>query len=117
MGLGSGEEIKPWVCRARRDVSLVPFLWRKLEGHLPDHGNVDAVFVHKFQFLYTICISEGRARMVGMNHAVVPSRSQYCGPTGLPPLGSWSRISSLSCCVEVSVRMKGTAVRDRSTEA
>jgi len=46
------------------------------------------------------------------------SRSQYCGPTGRPPLGSWSNIKSLSSNFPSRVveRMKGTQVRDRNNE-
>jgi hypothetical protein len=47
------------------------------------------------------------------------SRSQYCGLTGRPPLGSWSNIKSLSSNFpsRVAERIKGTEVRDRSNEA
>ena len=50
----------------------------------------------------------------------VPSRSQYCGPTGRPPLGSWSRMSSLSSttpCEFMMERMDGTDERDLSNAA
>lgn len=50
---------------------------------------------------------------------IFSSRSQYCGPTGRPPLGSWSKIKSLSSDFpsRVDDLMKGTDDRDRKSEA
>ena len=44
------------------------------------------------------------------------SRAQYCGPTGLPPLGSLSRITKRSS-PSSRVKILGTVARDRSTSA
>lgn len=51
---------------------------------------------------------------------IFSSRSQYWGPTGRPPLGSWSKIKSRSSDFPsraVDDLMKGTDDRDRKSEA
>lgn len=51
-----------------------------------------------------------------INEDFIRSRSQYCELTGRPPLGSWSKMSSLSS-VGFIERINGTEVRDLSRAA
>ena len=47
---------------------------------------------------------------------IIRSLSQYCELTGRPPLGSWSKMSSLSSVGFID-RINGTEVRDLSRAA